>query len=124
MIYVREDCFVGERLATIEQSRVRSVVWSREEAGMRRHSRTQRRFVNCDRHDHKNVIVDALVHGMRLHFDVDKQIARRPAAHARVPFAGDTDARTSGNTRRDSHFDRLHTWLDALPMAVVTRQLP
>jgi hypothetical protein len=43
VVYVREDCFGGERLATIEHSRVRAFVWSREEAGMRRHSRTQRR---------------------------------------------------------------------------------
>jgi hypothetical protein len=41
--YVRDDCFAGERLATIEQARVRAVVWCREEAGLRRHSRTQRR---------------------------------------------------------------------------------
>src|SRR5690606_10304358 len=37
------DCFMGEGLASIEQARVRGLVWSREEAGMRRHSRTQRR---------------------------------------------------------------------------------
>ena len=41
--YVRDDCFGGERLATLEQARVRAVVWCREEAGLRRHSRTLRR---------------------------------------------------------------------------------
>jgi transposase len=41
--YARDDCFAGERLASIEQARVRGLVWCREEAGMRRHSRTQRR---------------------------------------------------------------------------------
>ena len=41
--YVREDCFGGERLASLEQARVRGLVWCREEAGLRRHARTQRR---------------------------------------------------------------------------------
>lgn len=41
--YVRDDCFGGERLGTIEQARVRARVWCAEEAGMRRHARTQRR---------------------------------------------------------------------------------
>ncbi len=41
--YVRDDCFGGARLATLEQARVRAVVWCREEAGLRRHRRTRRR---------------------------------------------------------------------------------
>lgn len=41
--YVRDDCFGGERLGTLEQARVRAVVWCRDEAGLRRHARTQRR---------------------------------------------------------------------------------
>jgi len=41
--YVRDDCFGGERIATIEQARARGRVWCTEEAGMRRHARTQRR---------------------------------------------------------------------------------
>jgi transposase len=41
--YVRDDCFGGEHLATLEQARVRAVVWCRDEAGLRRHARTQRR---------------------------------------------------------------------------------
>ena len=41
--YVRDDCFAGERLATLDQARVRAVVWCHEEAGQRRHARTQRR---------------------------------------------------------------------------------
>jgi len=41
--YVREDCFRGERLGTLEHARIRAVVWAREEAGLRRHARTQRR---------------------------------------------------------------------------------
>jgi len=41
--YVRDDCFAGERLATLDQARGRAVVWRHEEAGTRRHARTQRR---------------------------------------------------------------------------------
>lgn len=41
--YVRDDCFGGERLGTLEHARIRAVVWCREEDGLRRHARTQRR---------------------------------------------------------------------------------
>jgi hypothetical protein len=40
---VRDDCFAGEVLTTIEDARVRALHWCREEYGLRRHSRTQRR---------------------------------------------------------------------------------
>jgi hypothetical protein len=40
--YVREDCFGGEQVTTLEMARGRAVVWCREEAGLRRHGRTQR----------------------------------------------------------------------------------
>lgn len=40
--YVREDCFGGETLRSLDEARVRAVVWSHDEAGMRRHARTQR----------------------------------------------------------------------------------
>jgi hypothetical protein len=40
--FVRDDCFGGETITTMEQARERAVLWSREEAGMRRHSRTLR----------------------------------------------------------------------------------
>jgi transposase len=39
---VREDCFRGERLLTIVDARRRGEVWSRDEYGMRKHTRTQR----------------------------------------------------------------------------------
>jgi hypothetical protein len=41
--FVREDCFGGERLATLEAACARAFVWARDEAGLRLHSRTQRR---------------------------------------------------------------------------------
>jgi transposase len=40
---VREDCFAGEILATLEDARVHACHWCREEYGERLHSRTQRR---------------------------------------------------------------------------------
>jgi hypothetical protein len=40
--YVRDDCFGGEQIAALEQARERAVRWARDEAGMRRHSRTLR----------------------------------------------------------------------------------
>lgn len=39
---VREDCYGGERLHTLEECRERGRVWSETEYGMRRHTRTQR----------------------------------------------------------------------------------
>ena len=40
---VRDDCFAGEILATLEDARVHAGHWCREEYGERLHSRTQRR---------------------------------------------------------------------------------
>jgi hypothetical protein len=39
---VRDDCFAGEQLQSIEDARRRSRHWSLEEYGMRRHSTTRR----------------------------------------------------------------------------------
>lgn len=39
---VREDCFAGEVIVTLDQARVLASYWCREEYGLRRHSRTQR----------------------------------------------------------------------------------
>jgi hypothetical protein len=40
---VRDDCFAGEILTTIDDARAHATHWCREEYGGRRHSRTQRR---------------------------------------------------------------------------------
>ena len=40
---VRDDCFAGEILTTLEDARAHALHWCREEYGQRRHSRTQRR---------------------------------------------------------------------------------
>ena len=39
---VRDDCFAGERLRTLEDTRERGLRWCLEEYGMHRHTRTQR----------------------------------------------------------------------------------
>jgi hypothetical protein len=40
---VRDDCFAGQVLTTIDEARTHAMHWCREEYGRRRHSRTQRR---------------------------------------------------------------------------------
>ncbi len=44
---VRDDCFAGERLATLGQAREHAHHWCRHEYGMRRHTRTQRLPLEC-----------------------------------------------------------------------------
>jgi transposase len=39
---VRDDCYGGERLRTLEDARARALHWCLEEYGMKRHARTQR----------------------------------------------------------------------------------
>lgn len=39
---VRDDCFAGEILTTLDDARTRAAHWCREDYGLRRHSRTQR----------------------------------------------------------------------------------
>jgi transposase len=39
---VRDDCFAGERLRTLDDTRARALHWCVEEYGMKRHARTQR----------------------------------------------------------------------------------
>jgi len=42
VLTVREDCFGGERLQTVDDARSRARYWALEECGMKRHGRTQR----------------------------------------------------------------------------------
>jgi hypothetical protein len=39
---VRDDCFAGELLTTLDDARTHATQWCREDYGLRRHSRTQR----------------------------------------------------------------------------------
>jgi transposase len=41
--FVREDCFGGEKLRTLDEARTRALFWSEHEAGVRKHKTTQRR---------------------------------------------------------------------------------
>ena len=50
---VREDCFRGEQLQTIQDAYRRSLHWAPNEYGMRRHSRTQRLPRECFEADEK-----------------------------------------------------------------------
>jgi hypothetical protein len=61
---VRDDCFAGEILTTLEDARVHARQWCREDYGWRPHSRTQRR--------------------PREHFEAEEQAALRPAPT--IPF--------------------------------------
>jgi hypothetical protein len=56
---VREDCFRGERLLTIEDCRRRSVHWCLEEYGLRRHTRTQRLPLEAFEADEKPALLPA-----------------------------------------------------------------
>lgn len=56
---VRDDCFAGEVLTTLDDARTHAVHWCREEYGWRPHSRTQRR--------------------PREHFEAEEQAALLPA---------------------------------------------
>ena len=56
---VRDDCFAGEILTTLEDARIHARQWGREDYGWRLHSRTQRR--------------------PREHFEAEEQAALRPA---------------------------------------------
>ena len=55
---VRDDCFAGEILTTLEDARTHALHWCREEYGWRRHTRTQRR--------------------PREHFEAEEQAALQP----------------------------------------------
>jgi transposase len=96
--YVREDCFGGERLGTIEHARIRAVVWCREEAGVRRHARTQRR--------------------PREHFEADEQPRLLPAPPA--PY--DVPLWAEPKIARDQHA-QVAKALYSLPTKYVGRHL-
>jgi len=96
--YVRDDCFGGETLATLAQARVRGLVWSRDEAGQRRHSRTQRR--------------------PREHFEAVEQAALLPAPT--VPY--DVPQWSTPKIARD-HFAQVALALYSLPTRLIGKTL-
>jgi transposase-like protein len=96
--YVREDCFGGEPLTSIDQARVRGLVWSRDEAGQRRHSRTQRR--------------------PREHFEAVEQAALLPAPT--TPY--DVPQWSEPKVARD-HFAQVARALYSLPTRLIGHTL-
>jgi Mu transposase, C-terminal domain len=56
---VRDDCFAGERLATIVQAREHAWRWCRDDYGMRRHTRTQRVPLECFATDEQPCLLPA-----------------------------------------------------------------
>jgi hypothetical protein len=96
--YVRDDCFGGERLGTLEHARIRAVVWCREEDGLRRHARTQRR--------------------PREHFEAVEQVALLPAPTA--PY--DIPLWSTPKIARDQHAQVARA-LYSLPTKYVGRRL-
>lgn len=56
---VRDDCFAGEVLATLDDARVLARRWCLEEYGLRRHSRTQRRPLEHFQAEEQPVLISA-----------------------------------------------------------------
>jgi Mu transposase, C-terminal domain len=56
---VRDDCFAGERLTTLEEARTWATRWCLDDYGLRRHSRTQRRPLEHFRADEQPVLQPA-----------------------------------------------------------------
>jgi hypothetical protein len=95
---VRDDCFAGERLATIVQAREHAHHWCRHEYGMRRHTRTQRLPLEC--------------------FDAEEKPCLRPAPER--PY--DTPVWCEPKVARD-HFAQVAKALYSLPTRFIGRRL-
>lgn len=95
---VRDDCFAGELLTTLEDARAHAVRWCRDEYGGRRHSRTQR--------------------FPREHFDSEEQPVLRP--RPAVPY--DVPLWAAPKVARDQHA-QVAKALYSLPRQYVGRTL-
>ena len=95
---VRDDCFAGEILTTLEDARTHALHWCREEYGLRRHSRTQR--------------------APREYFESDEQpvLLPRPAAAYEIPLWSEP------KVARDQHV-QVAKALYSLPRHFVGRTL-
>lgn len=56
---VRDDCFAGEILTTLDDARTLATRWCLDDYGLRRHSRTQRRPLEHFRADEQPVLPPA-----------------------------------------------------------------
>jgi hypothetical protein len=95
---VRDDCFAGEMLTTLEDARTHAGQWCREDYGLRRHSRTQR--------------------APREHFETEEQpvLLAPPAATYEMPLWGEP------KVARDQHA-QIAKALYSLPRHFVGRTL-
>lgn len=95
---VRDDCFAGEALHSLEDARRRAVVWCTAEVGLRVHATTQRR--------------------PKEHFEAEEQPQLLPAPTERweVPLWSDV------TVRRDQHV-RVDKALYLLPVALIGEEL-
>lgn len=73
---VRDDCFAGERLQTIEQARERGRTWCMTDYGVRRHSRTQRCPLEHFEAVEKPALIPAPVAAYDIPLWVDAKVAR------------------------------------------------
>lgn len=95
---VRDDCFGGETIASLDQARARALTWCADEHGMRRHSRTLRR--------------------PREHFDSVEKAALLPAPVERYDVPHWSDPLVA----RD-HFAQVLRALYSLPTKYIGRRL-
>jgi len=95
---VRDHCFAGEVLTTLDDARAHTVRWCRDEYGGRRHSRTQR--------------------FPREHFEAEEQAVLRP----RPATAYDIPAWSEPKVARDQHA-QVAKALYSLPRKYVGRTL-
>lgn len=95
---VRDDCFAGERLTSLEVARERGVRWCLDEYGMRRHTRTQRL--------------------PREHFEAEERPALLPMPTERY----DVPIRAEPKVARDQHAEVARS-LYSLPQAYVGKRL-
>lgn len=95
---VRDDCFAGEILTTLEDARTHATHWCREDYGLRRHSRTQR--------------------APREHFEADEQpvLLSRPMTSYEIPLWAEP------KVARDQHV-QVAKALYSLPRHFVGRTL-
>lgn len=96
--FARDDCFGGERLRTLDEAQHRALVWCHDEAGMRRHARSQRR--------------------PREHFETEERSALLPVPM--TPY--DVPQWTAPKIARDQHA-QVQKALYSLPVRFVGRTL-
>jgi hypothetical protein len=73
---VRDDCFAGEILTTLEDARTHALHWCREEYGLRRHSRTHRAPREYFESEEQPVLLPAPATGYEIPLWSEPKVAR------------------------------------------------